>query len=161
MTFSFLRQLGRFLPCLALVFLTSCASFNPLGPDSKGPMPRPPRPLPHADTKFAWGISTASYQYEDPAVKPGDADYFSTDWDIMVSKSGAPKKGNALYSWTHFDKDLAALQKAGITHYRFSLEWARIEPEEGEFSVAALEHYRRMLAAYQHYKRTVMRGHTA
>ena len=31
--------------------------------------------------------------------------------------------------------------------YRFSLEWSRIEPEEGEFSVAALDHYRRMCAA--------------
>jgi beta-glucosidase len=30
--------------------------------------------------------------------------------------------------------------------YRLSLEWARIEPEEGLFAVAALDHYRRVLA---------------
>jgi beta-glucosidase len=35
----------------------------------------------------------------------------------------------------------------GLTAYRFSLEWSRIEPAEGEFSLAALEHYRRMCAA--------------
>ena len=30
--------------------------------------------------------------------------------------------------------------------YRFSIEWARIEPERGEFSAAALDHYRRICA---------------
>ena len=35
----------------------------------------------------------------------------------------------------------------GFNSYRFSIEWARIEPEEGHFSQAALDHYRRMLEA--------------
>ena len=35
----------------------------------------------------------------------------------------------------------------GFNTYRFSIEWARIEPEAGEFSRAALDHYRRVLAA--------------
>jgi beta-glucosidase len=39
------------------------------------------------------------------------------------------------------------LADLGFNTYRFSLEWARIEPEEGFFSRAELEHYRRMLAA--------------
>ena len=34
----------------------------------------------------------------------------------------------------------------GLGSYRFSLEWSRIEPEEGEFSLVALDHYRRMAA---------------
>ena len=34
---------------------------------------------------------------------------------------------------------------AGLNTYRFSLEWSRIEPEEGEFSRAALDHYRRIV----------------
>jgi hypothetical protein len=126
---------------MALAFLASCTSFNPLGHDSKGPIPRPPRPLPHPDTRFAWGISTASYQYENPDVKQGDKNFFSTDWDIMVSKGGAPKKGNALFSWTQFEKDLAALKKTGVNHYRYSLEWARIEPRMGEFDEEAIDRY--------------------
>jgi beta-glucosidase len=40
--------------------------------------------------------------------------------------------------------------------YRFSLEWSRIEPEEGAFSRAALQHYRRMLAACQEHGLTAM-----
>ena len=43
--------------------------------------------------------------------------------------------------------DMALLATLGFNAYRFSIEWARIEPEEGEFSLAQLEHYRRMLAA--------------
>ena len=44
-------------------------------------------------------------------------------------------------------QDIALIASLGFNTYRFSIEWARIEPEEGEFSVAELEHYRRMLAA--------------
>lgn len=88
---------------------------------------------------FAWGISTSSYQYEDPDVTPSDD--FTTDWDIMVAQGGAPEKGNALYSWSDFEKDLTALKKIGVTHYRFSLEWARIEPSPGVYDEAAISRY--------------------
>lgn len=125
----------------ALCFFSGCVSWNPLGRDSTGPMPRPPRPLPKLDRPFAWGFSTASYQYEDPAVQPGGPGFFTTDWDEMVAKGGAPRKGNALFSWTRFEKDLAALKESGATHYRFSLEWARIEPQPGAFNEPAIARY--------------------
>ncbi len=35
----------------------------------------------------------------------------------------------------------------GLGAYRFSLEWSRIEPAEGEFSNAAMDYYRRICAA--------------
>ena len=82
---------------LAAFLLSGCVNpIDPLGPIGKGPVPRPARSKPQLHDKFAWGISTASYQYEDPAVKPGQKDYFSTDWDILVSQKKAPEKGNAL-----------------------------------------------------------------
>jgi beta-glucosidase len=37
--------------------------------------------------------------------------------------------------------DLDLAKKLGLNTYRFSLEWARIEPEEGLFSLAMLDHY--------------------
>ena len=46
------------------------------------------------------------------------------------------------------------LADLGFNAYRFSLEWARIEPEEGFFSHAELEHYRRMLAACREHQLT-------
>ena len=45
-----------------------------------------------------------------------------------------------------YPHDLALLKGSGFGAYRFSIEWARIEPEEGFFSTAALDHYRRMIA---------------
>src|SRR5260370_2970210 len=36
--------------------------------------------------------------------------------------------------------------RIGLNVYRLSVEWARVEPEPGEFSRAALDHYRRVLA---------------
>jgi len=38
------------------------------------------------------------------------------------------------------------LADLGFTTYRFSIEWSRIEPEEGAFSNAELEYYRHLLA---------------
>jgi len=138
--------------CLKFSFLVICGALisgcvnpiDPLGPIGKGPQPRPARSAPQPADKFAWGISTAAYQYEDPAVKPGDKDFFFTDWDISVTQKKAPPKGNALYSWTHFDKDLAAIKKIGITHYRLSIEWARVEPKPGVYNEEALQRYVQM-----------------
>ncbi|OJU99516.1 MAG: hypothetical protein BGO12_06000 [Verrucomicrobia bacterium 61-8] len=130
------------LACATL--LSGCV--NPINPLGKfDPTPKVSgRPSPKMKEKFAWGISTASYQYEDPAVKPGEKDYFSTDWDILVSQHKAPPRGNALYSWSDFDKDLEALKKIRPTHYRFSIEWARVEPQPGVYNEEAIQGYVRM-----------------
>jgi beta-glucosidase len=48
------------------------------------------------------------------------------------------------------------LADLGFNTYRFSLEWARIEPEEGFFSNAELDHYRRMLAACREHNLTTL-----
>ncbi|MBE2205057.1 MAG: glycoside hydrolase family 1 protein [Chthoniobacterales bacterium] len=128
-----------------VILISGCANLvDPLGPIGKGPVPRPQKSPPHLDDKFAWGISTASFQYEDPDVKPGQKDAFSTDWDILISQKKAPKKGNALYTWTKFEKDLAALRKIGVTHYRFSIEWARVEPKPGVYDEEAIARYAKM-----------------
>ena len=141
--------LGSLIIALASAFASGC--LNPLGPIGKGPQPPPPRSSPQLSQRFAWGISTASYQYEDPAVKPGDRDYFYSDWDILIEQGKAPAKGNALYSWTHFDKDLEALKKIGVTHYRFSISWPRVEPQPGVYNDEAIRGYvemaRRLKAA--------------
>jgi beta-glucosidase len=74
-------------------------------------------------------------------VTPGRKDYFFTDWDILISQKKAPEKGNALYSWTQFDRDLEALAKIRPTHYRFSIEWGRVETEPGVYDEKALARY--------------------
>ena len=46
-----------------------------------------------------------------------------------------------------YQEDIGLLADLGLNAHRFSIEWARIEPEEGFFSRVETEHYRRMLAA--------------
>ena len=133
--------LRRLTIVVTTVLISGC--INPLGPIGKGPQPRPEKPPPQLSQKFAWGISTASYQYEDPAVGPGDKDFFYSDWDILIEQRKAPPKGNALYSWTRFDKDLEALKKIGVTHYRFSISWPRVEPQPGVYNEQAITRLRR------------------
>ncbi len=55
--------------------------------------------------------------------------------------------GDACDSFHRWREDIALVAGMGLGAYRFSLEWSRIEPAEGEFWSAALEHYRRMCAA--------------
>lgn len=136
------------LGSLSLACLIGCIS-APKAPNLSSDKPSASRPV---DTgSFAWGISASSYQYEDPAVQPGEKGYFQTDWDKMVAKGGAPEKGNALYSWSDWPKDLAALRKIGVTHYRFSIEWARVEPQPGKYQEEVIQKYvdmaRRLKAA--------------
>ena len=51
--------------------------------------------------------------------------------------------GDACDSFNRYPEDIALVAGLGLGAYRFSLEWSRIEPEEGEFSRVALDHYRR------------------
>ena len=44
-----------------------------------------------------------------------------------------------------YAQDIRLLAEAGLNAYRFGIEWARIEPEEGKFDAAQLEHYRAVI----------------
>lgn len=91
---------------------------------------------------FWWGISSSSFQNEDRAEKPGSPNYFETDWDLFAKAGRVPEKGDtAVFSWSAFDKDLEALKKIGVNHYRYGIEWARVEPEPGRYNEAAILRY--------------------
>ena len=123
------------------VALAGC-TIHPLGPLDKAPRDKAKALTGYAP--FAWGISTSSLQYENHVEKPGSRDYFLRDWDLLVERGKAPQIGHALYTWSNFDKDLAALKKIGVTHYRFSIEWARVEPQPGRYNEGALRRYAAM-----------------
>ncbi|MCA8885538.1 MAG: family 1 glycosylhydrolase, partial [Hyphomonadaceae bacterium] len=55
--------------------------------------------------------------------------------------------GVACDHFARYGDDLAILAGLGLNTYRFSIEWARIEPEEGAFSQQALDHYKRVIDA--------------
>jgi beta-glucosidase len=90
---------------------------------------------------FLWGTSTAAHQIEGGNV---NNDWWR--WEHTPGSGCADSSGDACDSWYRWNEDVDLVAGLGLGAYRFSLEWSRIEPAEGEFSVAALEHYRRICA---------------
>jgi beta-glucosidase len=91
---------------------------------------------------FLWGAATAAYQVE------GN----NTNSDLWVLEHVQPTlfvepSLDACDHYHRFAEDIRLLASLGLNTYRFSLEWARIEPERNHFSRSALDHYRRVLAA--------------
>ena len=91
---------------------------------------------------FLWGAATAAHQ-----VEGGNVNNDSWLLEHAPGSHYAEVSGDACDHYHRYADDIALVADLGLNAYRFSLEWSRIEPEEGEFSRAALEHYRRMLAA--------------
>ncbi len=90
---------------------------------------------------FLWGAAGAAHQ-----IEGGNT---NNDWwafEHAADSRCAESSGDACDSYHRWPDDLELVVGMGLGAYRFSLEWSRIEPAEGEFSVAALEHYRRMCA---------------
>lgn len=91
---------------------------------------------------FLWGTATAAHQIE------GGNDNDWTAWEAGSFPDGTPHiadgkpSGQACDSWNRFDEDLAAMQAMGVTTYRFSVEWSRLEPTEGAWDAAAMARYR-------------------
>ena len=63
------------------------------------------------------------------------------------TRGASSLSGDCCDSFHRYPDDIALVRDLGFGAYRFSIEWSRIEPEDGEFSIAALDYYRRMLAA--------------
>ena len=97
--------------------------------------------------RFLWGCATAGHQVE--------GNNTSSDlWALEHIPNSIFKEpsGDACDHYHLYPQDISMLADLGFNCYRFSLEWSRIEPEEGFFSNAELEHYRRMLATCREHK---------
>lgn len=90
---------------------------------------------------FIWGVATAGHQIEGNNVT---SDYWLLE-NLSVTDF-TERSGDACDSWIRWREDIALVKAMGLNAYRFSVEWARIEPEPGVFSAAVLEQYRRMCA---------------
>jgi beta-glucosidase len=91
---------------------------------------------------FLWGAATAAHQVEGNNVN-------SDLWLIehLAPSPFAEPSGDACDSWARHFEDIDLVASLGFNAYRFSIEWARIEPEEGAFSLAVLGYYRRLAEA--------------
>jgi beta-glucosidase len=90
---------------------------------------------------FLWGTATAAHQ-----VEGGNWNNDWWAWEHAPETPCAEPSGDACDHWHRYPDDIALLADLGFNTYRFSIEWSRVEPERGEWSQVALEHYRRMCA---------------
>jgi len=88
---------------------------------------------------FWWGTGASSTQCEGAAP--------ASDWARWEKLGRAPESGQGNGFGTRYAEDFALLAEHGLTHHRLSIEWARIEPRQGERDNEAVEHYRRVLEA--------------
>lgn len=88
---------------------------------------------------FLWGAATASYQVE------GGIE--NCDWAEAARKGKVPPCGNACDHYNRYEEDFDIAQGLGHNCHRISIEWARIEPQEGKFDEREMEHYTKVIAA--------------
>jgi beta-glucosidase len=86
---------------------------------------------------FLWGASSASYQVE------GGIE--NNDWAQAAREGRVPHCGVACDHYNRYEEDFDLAKSLGHNAHRLSVEWARIEPKEGEFDEAAIAHYREVL----------------
>lgn len=89
---------------------------------------------------FLWGIGGSGHQTEGDNVN-------SDCWvmENVASTMFVEPSGSACDHYHRYADDIALIAKLGLNAYRFSFEWSRIEPEKGMYSLAALDHYKRVL----------------
>lgn len=97
---------------------------------------------------FLWGSATSAYQ-----VEGGNE---NSDWESFGKLPSAtlrtgginlPRAGKACDHYHRFEEDFTIAKSLNQNAHRFSIEWARIEPEKGEFDEKEVEHYRQVLQA--------------
>lgn len=93
----------------------------------------------HFPKGFHWGAATASYQVE------GGIE--NTDWAQAAREGKVPPCGEACDHYRRFESDFDLARSLGHNAHRLSIEWARIEPEEGKWNEDAIMHYRKVLTA--------------
>lgn len=86
-----------------------------------------------------WGTGAAATQCEGAAPR--------SDWAGWEAEGRVPPSADGNGFRTRYADDFALLAEHGITHHRLTVEWARLEPEEGRWNEDEVAHLRRVLAA--------------
>ncbi|MGB8367468.1 MAG: family 1 glycosylhydrolase [Candidatus Babeliales bacterium] len=84
---------------------------------------------------FLWGTAISEYQ------NSGADCCTNTNWSKWEDEKKIEKSGKACDFWNRYPEDIELIKNLGVNSFRFSVEWCKIEPEEGKFNKAALDHY--------------------
>ena len=90
---------------------------------------------------FMIGAATAAHQVEGNNIH---SDLWAMEH--MKHTSFVEPSLDAVDHYNRYEEDILLMEKAGLNAYRFSIEWARIEPEEGVFDEKEVAHYRSVIA---------------
>lgn len=87
--------------------------------------------------QFLLGAATAAHQVEGNNIH---SDYWLQEQ--LPHSDFVEPSGTACDHYHRYAEDIRLMSAAGLNAYRFSIEWARIEPEEGRFDAREIDHYR-------------------
>lgn len=86
---------------------------------------------------FLWGAASASYQVE--------GGIYNTDWTVGAKEGKVPPADDHVDHYHKYGSDFEMARELGQNCQRISIEWARIEPEEGKFDEQEIAHYRNVI----------------
>jgi len=92
------------------------------------------------EREFLIGAATAAHQVEGNNIH---SDYWAME-HMKYTNFNEPSL-DAVDHYNRYEEDIRKMAEAGLNAYRFSIEWARIEPVEGQFDEKEIEHYRKVL----------------
>lgn len=89
---------------------------------------------------FYLGAATSAHQVEGNNIH---SDYWAME-HMKYANFNEPSLA-AVDHYNHYEEDIKMMADAGLNAYRFSIEWARIEPEHGKYDEKEIEHYKNVL----------------
>lgn len=89
---------------------------------------------------FAWGVATSSHQ-----VEGGNLNNQWAAWEKLGRIKSKDSVGLACNWWQNAEEDFDRAKSLGVNALRLSVEWSRIEPQEGVWDESVLTRYREML----------------
>lgn len=99
---------------------------------------------------FYWGTATSSHQVE--------GNNRNNDWWAFEQIPGKIKDGTrsglACDHYNRFDEDFRMSKEFGHNAHRFSIEWSRVEPEEGRWDEKEIEHYQKVVESLHKHELT-------
>ncbi|GAA3707095.1 GH1 family beta-glucosidase [Nonomuraea antimicrobica] len=95
---------------------------------------------------FAWGAATSAYQIEGAVAEDGRG---PSIWDTFARAPGRVLGGHnadvAIDHYHRYREDVAVMAELGLSAYRFSVSWPRIQPTgSGPVNQKGLDFYKRL-----------------
>ena len=87
---------------------------------------------------FLWGAATSAHQVEGQNIHN---DWWQAENEHLLKEASR----SACKHYELYAEDFAIAQQLHHNCHRFSIEWSRIEPQEGNFQASEIEHYRRII----------------